>query len=144
VGQQLTRGKTRSALASSSIRQLILYGIVGVGSNLALYVFYLVITSFHVVPWKAMSISYLIGSLIGFVANRQWTFSYRGSLPSTLLRYAAAHMCGYLINLMMIRIFVDKFGFAHQLVQAAAIVVVATFLFLTFKYLVFPAHKSKA
>jgi putative flippase GtrA len=137
-------GKTRFALASSSIRQLILYGIVGVGSNLALYVFYLVITSFHVVPWKAMSISYLSGSLIGFAANRQWTFSYRGSLPATLWRYAMAHVCGYLLNFMMIRIFVDLLGFAHQFVQAAAIVIVAAFLFLAFKYLVFPAHKSKA
>jgi putative flippase GtrA len=91
-----------------------------------------------------MSVSYLIGSLISFVANRRWTFSYRGSLPSTLLRYAVAQVCGYLLNLMMIRVFVDRFGFAHQFVQAAAIVVVAAFLFLTFKYLVFPAHKSKA
>lgn len=53
-------------------------------------------------------------------------------------RYIIAHCFGYLINLVILIIFVDELGFVHQWVQAIAIVIVAAFLFLAFKFFVFP------
>ena len=41
------------------------------------------------------------------------------------------------LNLGILAIFVDHFGYAHQWVQAAAIMIVAGFLFFAFKYFVF-------
>ncbi len=52
-------------------------------------------------------------------------------------RYVVAHVMGYLINFMLLMIFVDHIGYPHQWVQAAAIFVVAIFLFVTFKFIVF-------
>ena len=46
---------------------------------------------------------------------------------------------GYLMNLAILFVFVDKMGFAHQWVQAVAIFVVAGYLFLAFKFFVFAA-----
>lgn len=124
------------------IQQLVRYCVIGMGSNLAIYLLYLLVTYLGTTPRKAMTMSYLTGACVGFVANRKWTFSYRGSLATTIGRYAIAHLMGYLINFSMLSFFTSCLGLPHQFVQAAAIAVVAGFLFLTFKYFVFPADKS--
>lgn len=125
------------------VQQLIRYGVVGVGSNVAIYLLYLLVTYLGLEPRKAVTLSYITGASIGFLANRQWTFAYRGTLFRTFCRYTVAHLFGYLLNFMMIFIFVERLGFAHQAVQAAAIILVAGFLFAIFKYFVFPADKNE-
>ena len=84
-----------------------------------------------------MTLVYIIGASIGFVGNRQWTFSHRGNATRAAVRYVAAHLLGYMLNFVILLVFVDRLGYAHQWVQAAAIVVVAGFLFVSFKYYVF-------
>jgi putative flippase GtrA len=124
------------------MRQLIRYGLVGVVSNLTIYIVYLLITYFGVEPKKAMTLLYIIGASIGFVGHRKWSFSHRGDATHAALRYAAAHLSGYMLNLLILFIFVDRLHYAHQMVQAVAIIAVAGFLFIVFKYFVFP-EKNK-
>jgi putative flippase GtrA len=119
------------------MRQLIRYGLVGVVSNAAIYFVYLLITYLGVEPKTAMTLVYIIGASIGFIGNRKWTFAHRGDPTSAALRYVLAHLCGYLLNFMILFTFVDRLGYAHQWVQAAAIIIVAGFLFIVFKYFVF-------
>ncbi len=121
-----------------SMRQLLRYGLVGVVSNLTIYFVYLLITYLGVEPKKAMTLVYVVGTFIGFVGNRKWTFAHRGAPTLTVVRYAIAHLLGYLLNFTILFTFVDRLGYAHQVVQAVAIVVVAGFLFVIFKYYVFP------
>lgn len=120
-----------------SIVQLGRYGLVGVLSNITIYFVYLLITYLGVEPKMAMTFVYIIGATIGFVANRKWTFAHRGDSYHAALRYVLAHLFGYLLNLLIIFTFVDRLGYAHQWVQAVAILIVAGFLFIVFKYLVF-------
>lgn len=120
-----------------SMRQLIRYGLVGVASNAAIYIVYLFITYLGVEPKTAMTLVYIIGASIGFVGNRKWTFAHRGDSTSAALRYVLAHLFGYLLNFLILFTFVDRLGYAHQWVQAVAILVVAGFLFIIFKYFVF-------
>ena len=65
------------------------------------------------------------------------TFGYAGNLWQARLRYVAAHLGGYLINFVLLAVLVDRYGYAHQLAQAIATVVVAAFLFVAFKVCVF-------
>jgi putative flippase GtrA len=123
------------------ILQLLRYGVVGIVTNLSLYCFYLLITYLGIEPKMAMTIAYVVGALIGFIGHRQWTFSHRGNANRSAIRYTAAHISGYMLNLFIIFIFVDRLGYAHQVVQAAAIFAVAGFLFIIFKYFVFPEKK---
>lgn len=88
-----------------------------------------------------MSVLYLFGALVGFFANRRFTFRYDGHIGVAGLRYLFAQFLGYLLNLILLLLFVDWFGFSHQIVQAIAIVVVAIFLFALSRFFVF-AHKS--
>lgn len=122
--------------------QLIRYGLVGVGSNLAVYFGYLLITYLGFDPKAAMTLMYILGASIGFIGNRTWTFSHRGDSSSAALRYLLAHLFGYLLNFIILDVFVDRVGYLHQWVQGVAIVVVAGFLFVIFKYLVFPERNQ--
>ena len=119
------------------MQQLIRYGVVGVVSNAAIYFIYLLITYLGVEPKTAMTLVYIIGASIGFIGNRKWTFAHRGDSYSAALRYVLAHLSGYLLNFLILFTFVDRLGYAHQWVQAVAIIIVAGFLFIVFKYFVF-------
>jgi putative flippase GtrA len=117
--------------------QIVRYGIVGVGSNLLAYSSYLLLTCLGIEPKRAMTTVYIVAALVGFFGNRKWTFSHKGSQAQAAIRYASAHLFGYLMNLTVLKVFVDYLGYAHQLVQAIAIVFVAGMLFMIFKYFVF-------
>ena len=119
------------------MRQLIRYGLVGVVSNLTIYFVYLLITYLGVEPKTAMTLLYIIGASIGFIGNRKWTFAHRGDSAGAALRYMLAHLFGYLLNFLILFTFVDRLGYAHQWVQAMAVIIVAGFLFIIFKYFVF-------
>jgi putative flippase GtrA len=129
---------TKDARMSKPILQLFRYGVVGVVTNLALYSFYLLITYLGIEPKKAMTVSYIVGAFIGFIGHREWTFSHKGTRLGSGARYCIAHLLGYLINFIILLTFVDRLSYSHQWVQAAAIIVVAVFLFVTFRYFVFP------
>lgn len=127
-----------------SMRQLIRYGLVGVVSNLINYFIYLFITYLGVEPKTAMTFVYIIGASIGFVGHRNWSFTHKGALLGSGTRYFIAHFFGFLINFIILLTLVDKLGYSHQWVQAGAMIVVAGFLFLTFKYFVFPKAGSSS
>lgn len=127
-----------------SVAQLVRYAVVGIASNSAGYLLYLLLTHLGATPKITMTLLYGAGAALGFWGNRSLTFSHKGSLFGSGVRYFLAHSFGYFINLSILAIFVDKLGYAHQLVQVAAIFVVAAFLFLAFKFFVFTDLSASA
>lgn len=121
----------------SPVGQLARFGVVGLASNSFGYLAYLLITYWGIEPKRTMTLLYTMGASIGYFGNRQWTFAHKGGLGAGV-RYLVAHLCGYLINLLLLLTFVDGLGYSHQWVQAVAILIVAGFLFSAFKYFVFP------
>lgn len=122
------------------MKQLIRFGLVGVASNAAIYLVYLIITYTGVESKKAMTMVYIVGATIGYIGNQRWTFAHRGDTTRTALRYVLTHLFGYLINYLILFTLVDYLGYAHQWAQAVAIIIVAGFLFMAFKHFVF--HES--
>jgi putative flippase GtrA len=114
------------------------YGVVGFANNAGGYLIYLLVTWFGVDPKLMVTIGYPIGALVGYFGNKQWSFSYKGRITPSLARYIMAHVGGYLINISMLYILVDRLGLTHQWVQMVAIFVVAGFLFLAMRFFVFP------
>lgn len=119
------------------VSQLFSYGVVGVTVNLAAYLSYLLITYLGGTPKLTMSVLYVLTAFVSFLGNRKLTFAYKGGFLGSGLKFSIAHFFGYLINLALLFVFVDKLGYPHQVVQVCAIVIVAMFLFLTFKFFVF-------
>ncbi|MEQ1525677.1 MAG: GtrA family protein [Gallionella sp.] len=127
-----------------SIQQLIRYGLVGAATNLVMYAAYLLITYLGVEPKKTMTLLYVIGATIGFVGHRKWSFAHGGNATQAAIRYTIAHLSGYLLNWLILFVFVDRLGYAHQWVQGVTIFILAGFLFLVFKYFVFPKSPKAA
>ncbi|MBW4710821.1 GtrA family protein [Roseobacter sp. YSTF-M11] len=123
-------------------RQLFSYAFVGIASNLAGYLAYLLITGLWLPPKLAMSILYAVGATVGYFGNKKLTFSHSADVMGSALRYVIAHLIGYGINLTLLIIFVDQLGYPHQWVQAIAIFCVAGYLFVAFKFFVFPSRQS--
>jgi putative flippase GtrA len=123
--------------------QLIRYGFIGVARNLAGYVVYLGITHVGMEPKRAMSLLYSIGVTIAFLAHRNWTFAHEGNSVASAHRFLWAYLVGYLVNLVVLYVFVDRLGYAHQWVQAGAIALVATILFAAMKLWVFPVARER-
>jgi len=119
------------------------FGIVGFASNLVLYSAYLGFTGLGLGHKSAMSLLYVVGVLQTYNFNKKWTFRYHGNFSVTLIRYICLYALGYLINLAVLIVAVDWFGFQHQWVQGTTILVVAVFLFFGQKLWVFgPADAS--
>jgi putative flippase GtrA len=122
----------------ASFIELVRYGVIGVLTNSIGYLIYLLITYAGGTPKITMSALYAVGIAIGFISNRKWTFSHDGDLMSAGVRYIFAHSLGYSLNLSILIIMVDYLGYPHQWVQVFSIFAVAGFLFLMFKFFVFP------
>ena len=122
--------------------QLFRYALVGIVSNLAGYMVYLLATHLGATPKITMTVLYGVGVAIGYSGNRNFTFAHHGSLLDSGIRYLIAHLIGYLINFFILIYFVDSLGFPHQLVQAAAIFIVAGFIFIASKFFVFSNSNS--
>lgn len=121
-----------------ALARLVRYGVVGAASNLAGYLVYLLVTTLGTPPKATMTLLYGVGATVGYFGQRNITFSHHGSVLGSGIRYVLAHSCGYAINLSILIVFVDRMGYPHEWVQAIAIFVVAAFLFVAFRYFVFP------
>ena len=119
--------------------QFFRYAAVGLSSNAILYLGYLLLTRSGVGHKTAMTFLYILGVIQTFYFNRRWTFYYRGGHVGSLARYATTYGFGYVLNLTLLVLLVDKFGYPHEVVQGCLILTVAVMIFLCQKFWVFPA-----
>ena len=123
--------------SKKTLRQFFSYALIGVLTNVLGYATYLILTYLWGAPKLTMTALYFVGASIGFLANRRFTFRHDGGIGVTGARYLLAQVAGYLLNLVLLLLFVDLYDFPHQIVQAIAIVVVAIFLFVVLRIFVF-------
>lgn len=117
--------------------QLVRYGVVGLASNSFGYILYLGITYFGIGPKIAMSLLYCIGVVQTFIFNKRWTFVHNDSGSRAFIRYCVSYGLGYILNLLALFVFVDRYGYPHQWVQGFMILSLSAMLFLLQKFWVF-------
>ena len=69
----------------------------------------IIFASKYVLRWDdvpANALGYLIGMLLNFHLNSQWTFSYRGSRGKGLLRFAVSSLVAWLANLAVVLVLI--------------------------------------
>lgn len=118
-------------------RQLFRFAVVGLVSNVLLYLAYLLITALGVGHKTVMTVLYITGVCMTFVLNRNWTFTHDGHVTRAFLAYVALYAFGYLVNFAVLYALVDRLGYDHRIVQGTMIVCLAIFFFLSQKFLVF-------
>ena len=131
-------------LKNNYINEIIRYGIVGVSLNSLMYFAYLMLTFFYLSPYYALLILYPLGVLIGFLAHKRISFkkSSNGNNYFELLKYIFIYVLGFLLNALLLYVFVEKSGYPHQLVQFLSIFIVAAFLFISLKFFVFSPERN--
>jgi putative flippase GtrA len=122
--------------------QAMRFAVVGLASNVVLYLVYLGLTAAGLGPKLAMSLVYAIGVAQTFLFNKRWTFNHSGRFDAALLRYIAVYAGGYLANLLVLTWFVDGVGYPHQIVQGVMIVLLAGCFFLLQRFWVFPVNQA--
>jgi len=143
VWRFLMASESLVAVSKNLLLQILKYALVGVFTNLFGYAVYLALTYFFDAPKLIMTVLYFFSALVGFFANRRLTFCHDGHVGVAGFRYLIVQSLGYVLNFLMLFVFVDLFGVAHQLVQAVAIVVVAVFLFVLLRVCVFAPQSDK-
>lgn len=132
-------------LINENIRQLFRYALVGFSLNATMYFFYLILTAFYFSPFSTVVLLYPLGVLVGFFTHRGLTFKVSSQKWSffELSKYVFLYVIGFFLHLLLLYVFFERLGYPHQLVQFAAIFVVAAFLFISMKLFVFPAVQDK-
>ena len=109
--------------ASTDMQRFSRYAIVGVGSNLTLYVLFLGLVWVGLAPVLVSGLCYVLGVLISYLLNRFWTFSSQKGHGHDLPRFLAAYGLGLLVTLIAMSLLVTPLGPA--LAQALTIVLTA-------------------
>lgn len=84
------------------------YALVGLGSNLVLYLSYLWVTHLGMGHKMAMTLLYALGVSLTFIFNKNWTFRHAGHVTKTFLSYVSIYVFGYLLNSGGLFFLVDK------------------------------------
>ncbi len=98
--------------------------LVGVISNGVAFVAYLLL-ALVVQPIVAMTFLYAAGFIVSFIGNRSFTFHHTSALFPTVLRFTLMHLVLYTLRYGMFDYFVTYLRLPHQVVQAAATVILA-------------------
>lgn len=119
------------------IDQLLRYGAVGIFNNLLGYFLYILLTWLWIEPKMAVILLYPIGAITSYFGHAKYVFSFNGRYWNGFARFVISHCAGFGINIGILYLFWNLLGYPHQLVQAFAILIVASVLFLLFRYFVF-------
>lgn len=113
------------------------YALVGLASNTLGYLLYLLLTYSGMGHKTAMTLLYAVGVAQTFYFNRGWSFGHNGRATTAFMRYVTAYALGYVLNLAVLMLLVDQWGWPHQWVQGVMIFALAGMLFLMQRYWVF-------
>lgn len=124
-------------MRTENISQAFRFGVIGVASNILLYCFYLLLTSFSVGHKVAMTLIFVLGVIQTFSFNKRWTFGHQGFFHVSFMKYVGIYTAAYLFNLIALIVLVDMFELPHEVVQAVMILCIGVILFLLQKFWVF-------
>lgn len=114
------------------------YALVGAFNTL---IGLLVVIAFHAVlgfsPYVANACGYAAGILVGFVANRNWTFRHSGPIGLSAALYVAMFATCYVLNLLALWLGLDVLGWSVALAQTAGMVAYTICFFVGCKMVVF-------
>lgn len=126
-------------------RQAMRFFIVGVFTNVSLYIVYLLITWLGLDHKLAMTLVYISGVLMGFTLNRNWSFRHRGHISHGFMRYSVIYAVGYLVNLTGLYLLVDIAGYPHQIIQLLIAIMLAVMFFILMRLWIFnDKHKEES
>ncbi len=107
---------------------------VGILNFFVSYGVYFILLYFNIYYILALLISSVIGIAHSFIWNKKWTFKSKGDVWKESLRFISVYGIAFLINLVILAIFVEKMMFNPKIAQLLALGVVSIISFYGHKY----------
>ena len=120
------------------IKQLIKFGIVGIGNNIIFLSIYYLLLYFKI-NYQAANISgYLLSSIFGYLINKVWVFNSKASpVNKSLSRYYIVYATAFLINLTCMYIFVEILKIPKALAPYFILIITIPYNFILSKLWVY-------
>ncbi len=118
-------------------KQFIRMVIVGLCTNGAGFLLFILVTSLGVSPILTISIFYPINIGLSFYYNKAWSFGHHGHLAVSAKKYLIVYCGCYILNVIILAFFNSYLGFSHLVVQFIALFPIALLLFVAQRYWVF-------
>lgn len=124
-------------IKNSLTKEIILFGTVGVISNISMFLLYVVFVGFYMDSKAAVTITYILNLLISFYLNKNITFSSEGCGFQKLWRFFFLYLCMYFLNIFLLHLFVDRLLIPPEIVQGFVFLAYIPIIFFLQRYWVF-------
>ena len=91
-------------MAHAEIRRLSRYGLIGLTTNLSLYLLFVLFLRLGISPTVAAGICYFSGVGLSYLLNRRWTFGSNDSHSKDLPKFVLAYGIGLAFTLVAITV----------------------------------------
>lgn len=119
-----------------SVKRFTKFVLVGVYTNGIGYSIFIFLTWLSLDPKVVVSMTYPVAVVVGYYSHSKHSFE-TGKSSKKLITYVIANVIGYVVNIVILKYFVDTKGYPHQLIQLVAIAIVGVILYLLYKFFVF-------
>jgi putative flippase GtrA len=124
------------------LRALIRYAVVGLSSNLLLFLFMLFLMSLGFAAWQATLVVYPSGVAMSYILNRFWSFNKRPQRSGQVLGYIFVYVLAYPIAMGTASL-VEYLSGSGPLAALTSIGVSAVFIFTGLSYWVFRKNREQ-
>tara|TARA_B100001109_G_C18784077_1_gene436820 strand:- start:394 stop:771 length:378 start_codon:yes stop_codon:yes gene_type:complete len=122
----------------ATVNQIIKYSSVGLLANSIGYILYIIISNFiGINPPLAAILSGFMVIGISYLLNTRFTFKIKNKGLVGAVNYFLLYVSAILLNSLIIFIFANILGFAHEIVAAVSLVIISCSLFLIQKFYFF-------
>jgi putative flippase GtrA len=115
--------------------RILRFGVVGLTATAVhVTVFFVLTDGFAVDPTLATAVAFLGAMVVSYLANRRWTFRFRGAHRRTFGRYATVAVVGAALNALIMRVATTNLGWHKNAGLLAVLAVVPAFSYLGNRY----------
>ena len=130
----------RLASLQPEIGRLARYGIIGLGTNLSLYLLFLLLLRLAVHPVASAGICYVLGVAMSYLLNRRWTFASTNSHQRDLAKFLCAYGLGLVSTMLTLGMLLH--WLAPQPAQIVNIGITAIVIYCCLRLLRFGSKRS--
>lgn len=105
----------------------ILNAIISVGS-------YFILLDINIYYLYSSLIAHIIGITNSFIWNKLWTFKSKGNLLKEYLKFNSVYVVTFVVNLILLIFFVEKFMFNPKIAGVLAIIIISIISFYGHRY----------
>jgi polyisoprenyl-phosphate glycosyltransferase len=105
---------------------------VGITSVILDFLFYHLMLWFHVDYAQSKAVSFIMGSIFGYLANQKWTFSHRVSAKYSVPKFAILYLSTLMINVAANALMLTIMGTNQIGLQLAFVIATAASAILNF------------